>query len=214
MEEFRTTFKRPDHAFKFANRFEFPYLFHINLPLFGPKGIDDIVYGLCGGMCFAALDYFNKGKQVPEFDEVDNINLRLFRYLWTRQLETLGFSVIQKLITWSVLDDKTVTQKTARNEVPKIERRIKKGEPAVLVLIRVRGLFAPTQNHQVLVTGYDYDSDTRDMTVHLYDPNHPQRDPNLTMNLARPSKGIDLKQSTGEPLRGFFVIDYKTQAPP
>jgi hypothetical protein len=34
------------------------------------------------------------------------------------------------------------------------------------------------------------------------------------MNLARPASGIKLAQSTGEPLRGFFKIEYTQASPP
>jgi hypothetical protein len=51
------------------------------------------------------------------------------------------------------------------------------------------------------------------MTIYLYDPNHPGEEPSLSLNLANPTAGVNLTQSTGEPLRGFFVNKYQAQTP-
>jgi hypothetical protein len=50
--------------------------------------------------------------------------------------------------------------------------------------------------------------------VQLYDPNHPMTEPTLRMNFADPRLGINPSQSTGEALRGWFVIDYKPRPVP
>jgi hypothetical protein len=67
--------------------------------------------------------------------------------------------------------------------------------------------------NKVTAVGYDFDADTKAMAIYLYDPNHPGEEPTLTLNLANPASGHNLSQSTGEPLRGFFVINYQPQAP-
>ena len=84
----------------------------------------------------------------------------------------------------------------------------------MLVLLRARGLLSLTQNHQVLATAYDYNPSTKDLSVKLYDPNHPGQVPTLSMNLSSPWLGLKLSQSTKEPLRAFFVIDYLQKDPP
>jgi regulator of RNase E activity RraA len=66
---------------------------------------------------------------------------------------------------------------------------------------------SPTQNHQVVATGYDLDEYNRRVTLFLYDPNHPGKEPELTVGLD-PDGDPHIEQSTGEPLRGFFVLDY------
>jgi hypothetical protein len=209
-----TNFSPKTHGFRFANSFDFPYLFNISLPLLGSRGIGDVVYGLCGGMCSAALDYFNASKGVPTVTSVENINLRLFRHLWTRQLDTLGMQVLEKLLTWAILDTRILARFVERDEIPKLRQRLDSGSPAILVLMRARGLLSLTQNHQVLAIGYTYDPATKDMTINLYDPNHPRKEPTLNLNLRSPWSGLKLSQSTGEPLRAFFVIDYNPLPPP
>ena len=88
------------------------------------------------------------------------------------------------------------------------------GREAVLALVRVKGFRDPTHNHQVLATGYEYDPDNRKVSLTLYDPNHPKLEPKITFDTTNPDKGIQISQSTGESLRGFFLIDYQTETPP
>jgi hypothetical protein len=98
--------------------------------------------------------------------------------------------------------------------MPKVRSRLENGQPVVLGLIRVHTGQSPTDNHQVLAAGYDFDDQTNLMTIHLYDPNHPGEEPSLLFDISQPSQGIKISQSTGEPLRAFFVISYKAKQPP
>jgi hypothetical protein len=209
-----TPFSPTTHGFRFINSFEFPYLFNISLPLLGPRSIGDVIIGLCGGMCCGALDYFQAGKNVPLERDVERIPLKLFRHLWARQLDTLNYSTLERLFTWAIMDTRLLSRLVARDEVPRLRQRIDAGQPTILVLIRSRGFLSLTQNHQVLATGYNDNPGTQDFSINLYDPNHPGKTPRLTMNLAVPGRGIRLAQTTGEPLRGFFVIDYQPKEPP
>jgi len=208
----RTDFSAQDDGFRFVNSFEFSFEF--KLPFAGSIDLGHIVYGLCGGMCFAALDYFHAGNPVLAHTSVEDVEPELRNYLWERQLDSLSLPVIPRVIEWMLRDDRHVGRLTAGREFPKLRRRLDKGSPAVLALIRGHGVDDPTQNHQVVTIGYDFDETTRELTTYLYDPNHPGQEPSLTMNFARPSRGIDAAQSSEEPLRGFFVIAYKQQTPP
>jgi hypothetical protein len=214
MASVSTKFDPKDDGFRFENSFDFPVLFNMNLSFPAFKAIGDIVYGLCGGMCCAALDYHLAGKPVPTESEVNNISLKLFRYLWVRQLNTLSTSVLEKLFSWAIQDTRALHKKITKDEVPAVKLSIDSGTPCVLVLVRSRGILKMTENHQVLAVGYSFDPATSDMSIQLYEPNYPGKVPELTMNLSRPSSGIKLAQSTGEPLRGFFKIDYNQVTPP
>ncbi len=207
----KTKFSPPNDGFRFVNRFEFKFPVKFQIPLVGQVDLSEVVYGLCGGMCFSALDYFYAGEAVPGVSQVDAIDNKLFIYLADRQMDSLSIPVLLKVIRWMVSEDRYVGLRMTRYELPKLRRRLDKGEPVVLALIRVRGLGDPTKNHQVLATGYEYDSNSKRMVVTLYDPNHPGKEPTITMDLERPSEGIQLSQSTGEFLRGFFIIDYSPQ---
>lgn len=163
--------------------------------------------------CLAALDYC-AGKAIPVFTAVDSISLKLFLYLWERQFDSLRKGIVAKVIRWMLRADNSLARSTARWQIHKVRDRIDNGEPAVLALIRVKGISDPAKSHQVLAPGYDFDQSTEKMTISLYDPNYPGQTPGLTMNLAKPSEGIEVAQSSGEPVRGFFVIDYGRQTPP
>jgi hypothetical protein len=209
-----TLFDPRIHGFHFVNRFEVPFSVMFPLPFVSPINLDQVVYGLCGGMCFGALDYFIARKTIPTVDQVDDLDTRFLLYLWDRQLDSLKLIVVLRVMEWMLMEDSTISSRVAQREIPKVKRRIDKGTPAVLALIRTKGVTDPSRNHQVMVVGYNYDADTKDMLFKLYDPNHPGQQPTLTMNLDKPSKGIQLSQSTGESLRGFFVLDYRRQIPP
>jgi hypothetical protein len=214
MVQAHTNFKAQTNGFRFVNRFNLPFSTNVKLPIVGEIDLSKVVYGLCGGMCFAALDYYNVGRPVPGYTQVGQFPQGYLTYLWDRQLDSLGLVVLPKVIEWMLRADTDVAVRVCRYEVPKMRRQLDQGKPVVLGLVRGRGVEDPTQNHQVLVEGYDLDDATQQMVLYLYEPNYPGITPTLSLSLTRPSQGIQLKQSTGEVNRGFFVINYSAQQPP
>ena len=101
-------------------------------------------------------------------------------------------------------------------EWPRIRDEIDAGHPSVVGLVRAAGSspWALTRNHQVLAYGYEERPEA--ITIHVYDPNHPERDDvTLEVGVARAEAAavpwrerITLRQSTGEPLLGFFRQPY------
>jgi hypothetical protein len=150
---------------------------------------------------------------MPAIDQVDRIDMGLFFYLWERQLDTLDASVLAKLFKWMAWSDRTLALKVAKEEYPGVKAKLIAGSPVILALVRVR-LSNPTMNHQVVAIGFEEDLITKRATILLYDPNHPGQTPSITMDLSKPGTGINIRQDTGEPLRGFFMIDYERQDPP
>ena len=57
--------------------------------------------------------------------------------------------------------------------------------------------------HAIALLGF---RQTQALALSIYDPNHPRKEVELTMNFRDPARGIGARQSTGEKLRGFFVI--------
>ncbi len=204
------------NGLKFANHFELVNLMKVSLPLFQtrPISLGRIVYGLCGGMCFTALDYYTAGRSIPGIANMKEISWRLFWYLWLRQLNSMHIGMLFKVFSWMFSSDRSLAKQVAWVEIPRLRRSLDAGQPAVLTLIRVKGLSNPTRNHQVAATGYELDAGIHKMTIYLYDPNHPCEEPTLSLDLSHPEQGIELEQSTGEALRGFFVIEYKPHIPP
>ena len=217
IEMVRTGFTAAEHGFKFLNSFAFAESVSLNSISRQNVFLNDLVIGLCGGMCFAALDYFNAhipDNPIPTETQVNAIPARLRQYLLGRQLDSLAHGGVLKVLSWTTRKDDSLAMSVAGWEVPKLRRQLSHVGPAVLALIRVRKISQLMWNHQVLATGYDFNEDTKDMVVYLYDPNWPRKMPTLKLNVAKPSTGIALTQSTGEDLRGFFVIGYGAKKPP
>ncbi len=206
MAKSQTSFSPIANGFQFANYFEFHFPVKYNLPFVGTLDLHDIVFGLCGGMCASALDYFYNNTQPPADNRPDQIPSRLFTYLCERQLHSLSIPVLLKIIEWTMLEDSDLAARMVRTEIPKLRRSIDSGKPVILCLIRVKGINSLTSNHQVLAVGYEINPDGRSMTVNLYDPNHPCEEPNIQVGLSK--TGFAISQSTGEPLRGIFIIPY------
>jgi len=210
MTRVQTRFKPGEHGFRFTNYFEFRFPVKYQLPFTGQLNLHEVVLGLCGGMCFSALDYFYASQMPPADDRPDKLSGKLFTYLCERQLDSLKIPVLIKILDWMLSDDKTVASRVNRYEVPKLRRLLDKGEPAVLCLIRVQGLGDPTRNHQVLATGYEEDPKTGDLIISLYDPNHPGQESTMRLDRSRSTLDSLITQSTGEQSRAFFIIPYKT----
>jgi hypothetical protein len=216
MESVRTGFAAATHGFRFANSFSLtdtvvPRSLRRKAPFLS---LQDIVIGLCGGMCFAALDYFYQPRPIPGAASVDQLSLELVDYLWRRQWDSLRGGALAKVLTWTLRQDSSLARSIAGWEIPKLRTNLRDGAPCVLALIRVGGIAEVMGNHQVLATGYDFVPETQQMTLRLYDPNFPGEEPAVSMNLSQPPEGIRLAESTGETLRGFFVIDYARATPP
>lgn len=207
-----TPFSPALHGFHFRNRFDL--LTPVHLPggaLFDPG---EMIIGLCGGMCYLALDYYLAGKRPPSMHDADALPPRLLQALQRRQRESNSLAVLRKLFSWIMKPDGDVSRLTAWREFPRLRQRLDSGQPAVLLLVHTRGLQNPTLNHQVLALGYAYDPLSRQAEVHIYDPNLPGQANTLTVNLATASRDWDLRDYHGEPLRGFFLQAYRRQAPP
>ena len=213
MTAVRTNFSPSKDGFKFINYFEIK-LPRFKIPFAGEVDLNDVVFGLCGGMCFSALDYYYANQPVPTDTDVFKINRKLFTYLADRQLDSIPLANLVRVIDWMLREPSDLGQRMARYEIPKLRRLLDKGQPAVITLIRVKGLDDPTQNHQVLAIGYDYDQAAKRMDIDIYDPNHPRTESRLMLDLSTLGKEEPIRQSNDVPSRAFFVVDYKPRKNP
>lgn len=215
MANYTTPFQLDQHALKFKNNFEFEFSF--DLPFLPPINLGEIVYGLCGGMCFAALDHLSRGIPIPDIQTIPDDGSDFHRYLWKRQIDSFVLPVVPlRVVEWMLLSDEKVSKRTAEEEFPKVINYLQQGFPVVISLIRGKGVTNPTKNHQVLVHHCAWDELSGDVEFLVYDPNHPHPapPPRITFNLSAAGQTINLEQSTGEYLRGFFVIPYEYDDPP
>lgn len=176
-------------------------------------------FGLCGGMCWAALDRYLSGQPVPTQASPPGPDSDLFGSLVTRQAHSMeGRAMMARCLRWQVMPDSgwwwpwTVGGLTERGEWPKLKLALDAGRPESLCLIRAKGLASPASHHQVVAIGYELEAS--ELTVFLYDPNHPRSRPSLSLRLGHPRYRIEVRQSTGEPLRGFFVWPYRPEGGP
>jgi hypothetical protein len=197
----KTNFNPLSHGFSFPNRFESTGLSKI------VKMIkSNFIYGMCRVMVFSALDYYFDQIKLPGYRAVDELPLSYTKYLWKRQTQSVSISVIFKIIKFASLSTSKSMQKTIQDELPKILERLHDGLPAPIVIIRSSLFQNPTHNHQVLVTGYEENGSTMDLEI--YDPNHPNLFPRLTIHQ---NPDYLITQSTGEPVRGLFLNKYSYQ---
>ncbi len=195
-------------GFRFPNRYD--YSLALRPPFVGGLTLGPMIYGLCGGMCYAALDHYYAGLPVPGRTTVPRPGDALYRYLWKRQLDSLQLPTGPlRILRWMFREDEVVARATMQDEFPKLRDSIARLQPAVLLMIHARSWQDPTRNHQVVAVGYDLDETARQATVFLYDPNYPGKEPTLHLDL-RSSPGIFM-QSTGETPRGFFLQDYRSK---
>jgi hypothetical protein len=111
-----------------------------------------------------------------------------------------------------------VTRLTLVEEWPKIQAALDRGQLAPLGLVKQRG-FSPAklgQNHQVLAYGYDFDDETLEVKLHVYDPNYPGDDAcTLTFRLIDPDvEQMVLHSREGPSVRGVFFTEYRPSSGP
>jgi len=185
-------------------------------------------YGLCGGMVFAATDYYKahlalaRG-QGPSDWPASGTPLR--RYLWRRQLQSLAKD-LPRFLAWLVFLNHIPSRWPFRGgsnwlrarsleEWQKLKPLLDAGEPVPLGLVRDTDYVF--DNHQVLAIGYQ-EVDALHTTVHLYDPNYPDQESAIHLQFAEPGSGgelLSLEESrhSAKPLRGFFRERYTPSHP-
>lgn len=174
-------------------------------------------FGLCGGMSWAALDRFFTGRPAPESNSIPGAPGQLFSELVVRQVDSMrGQQMLARCLTWQLLPDRSpwwmfwrdgVLEETGKRQWPNLKAFLDNGTPVSLTLIRVAGVANPSNNHQVVAIGYEEAAD-RTMEVKIYDPNHPGDAVSLHLRFDLRGRLQESSQTSGEPLRGFFVWDY------
>lgn len=192
------------HGFRFANRFVYTWPW--------ARRRMEIVYGLCGGMCYAALDYAHAGIPLPQASEPPAWGAPLHRYLLRRQWDSWRWlSAPLRALWWMLQPQGRLVRRTLARELPKVLAGLDANAPQVLLLLRAQES-DPTVNHIVAATGYRREAQTALVTLFLYDPNHPGQEVCLWVD-ASGAAMPPVRQSTGEPLQGFIRIGYRPRTP-
>jgi hypothetical protein len=217
-------------GFAFANSFPHLPLRRIGIPGIVSLGIGDASNGLCGGMAFAARDYFEAGREPPALATPPTSG-PLFDHLVDRLFDSFdlpsGVARYLRLMSPLLPDGETFWSRLGvaphgrawrmvLEEWPKVRADVDAGHPSPLGLVRVKSSdpFDLKENHQVLAYGYALDGDA--LTLSLYDPNRPRRDDvTLSMSLADPTRPVRLSMPTsGRPVHAFFRVRYAPAPPP
>ncbi|QIZ08330.1 hypothetical protein HFZ78_17705 [Priestia megaterium] len=205
------------HGFLFPNKFVNSIA---NIPGYGQV----TTQGRCGGMAFAALDYFLKGIPVPKYTgnlfnaQVPPDGHWLADYIYSRLMDSFLVPSSIKYVHWTLASDhstvfggKGVTRWTKEEEFPKLRSLIDAGRPVVLGLIDATNLGEiGSKNHQVLAYGYEWHSKADIMKVFVYDNNTIRSEVVLSSERGNPH----FDATNTDPWRGFFVIDYQQKTPP
>lgn len=212
----KTGFLPQKNGFCFENRFQLSAKYiglSSDIPI-SPS------FGLCGGMCFAALDRFFESRQIETRTEIPNSTDPLFKELLNRQIATFRKGLWLKVYVWQGSPDISVNRRRnsigqlTKNEWTTIKKHLDGGIPVTLCFICVKGFSAnPTKNHQVIA--YHYEERNDRLFIWTYDPNHPKIPQSLSFCLHRNKDDIDTKYSSPylEPLRGFFPVIYDGPIP-
>ncbi|MCH6264573.1 hypothetical protein [Neobacillus citreus] len=220
---------RPSTAgFKFGNSFP-----HVPLKKFDIMGrqitIGNASYGLCGGMVFAVMDYFEANMPLPSNQAAPSAG-PLFDFIVNRQINSLnlplGFIKYLYLMNPVLPDDETMASKIGAaphgrswrmiiNEWPRIKNDLDHGKLSPLGLVRVKSLnpFQFGKNHQVLAYGYHLNKN--DLSINIYDPNYPNDDHvTISLNIENPASATTVVHSKSSgPIYSFFRTDYKFKRP-
>jgi hypothetical protein len=197
-------FRPSIHGLHFANLF--PPGPTVTLGPIDPRwvGIGDASSGLCGGMSWLVRERFEAGKAIADDREAPANGSPLFRTIVRRQVLSLDW-MRGPLRFWiaAVRGPKAADAHTRTAALPAVQAAIDAGRLPMLGLVRHTGWspFALTKDHQVLAYAYATDRATGAVTIRLYDPNWPDRD-DVTITV----DAFGLRQNSGEPLQGFFVL--------
>lgn len=197
----------------------------------GTLRIGNAARGLCGGMVFAALDYWHAGIDPPAAQPA--AGSAPYRYVVRRLIESWRIPQgVARYYQWMSLPDENkrvcvrgryvLTQhgvwwRTIAAEWPLIRASLDEGIPVPLGLVTVASA-NPLQlghNHQALAFGYTQSGS--EVVLRVYDPNSGQHDGiAIAFNGSSPARPAAFRHNLNlsRPVRGFFRVRYSPAIPP
>ena len=196
----------------------------IDISGLGPVWINGTGLGLCGGMSFLTRDIFEAG--TPQLQSPDStlLPVPLVKHIQSRLIDS--FKPLPLIpATWLELDQYNFDGTFARSvaEAPGIMADIDAARLCPIGVMLVSGTSAPWDvfsNHVELVWGYERNSATGVLKLHVYDCNAPGRD-DMTISLDISGKGgTKMISTTGTSsgsapgtIQGFFRLQYQPADP-
>jgi hypothetical protein len=198
----------------------------VTIPLLiGSVGIGNAGRGLCGGMVFAALDYWYAGAAPPA--DRPNPGSPLFRFVVRRLVASWRIpGGVARYYRWMRRSDADLGLRTVRRQWPAVMASIDAGVPAPLGVVTVASgnPLLLGANHQVLAYGYSIAG--TEVRLLVYDPNRGPDDavwirfdtagPAGQANTAESGRRWAFSHNLGldRPVRGFFLTRYSPVRPP
>lgn len=197
------------HGFAFANSWPAVPAISVRMPA-GRLGIGNAALGLCGGMVFAALDYWHAGRLPPAAQPAPGTPL--FRFVVRRLIDSWHIPAgVAGYYRGMLSSDAALTTRTISKQWPRIRALLDAGQPAPIGLVTVASAnpLLLGHNHQVLAYGYTVSGP--EVTLAVYDPNSGPDD-NVAVRFS--ATGFAHTVSIGWPVRGFFLTRYRAARPP
>lgn len=178
-----TTFTAATNGFKFPNKFQ-PQIY------IGP--IDIGLNGLCGGMSYAALDYYFFGLPIPKETSLPEDGSVLEQYIYDRHLKALDNTIwlwaerwfnpfgwrTSEFFHWGL-------QASGGGQLEWLKKSIDAGKPCPLGLVSPDSVW---DNHFVVATGYESTKkkvgplQVDELNIQIYDNRFPDKQLVLTSN--------------------------------
>jgi hypothetical protein len=218
------------HGFAFRNSWPSAPGVTVPSPL-GSIGVGNAARGLCGGMVFAALDYWRAGIAPPAGQPPPGSPL--YRYVVRRLITSWQIPAgVARYYRWMSLPDGDssldlrgrrlitrpgVSRRTIEAEWPRLRAHLNAGIPTALGVVTVASANPARlgHNHQVLAYGYQVSGSK--VALGVYDPNSgPRDDVRICFDASAPSGTAAFSHNLdlARPVRGFFVVAYSPAAPP
>jgi hypothetical protein len=199
-------------GFAYAN--SWPSVPAVSIPLiFGSLGIGNAARGLCGGMVYAALDYWYAGKIPPTAQPA--AGTPLFRFIVRRLVDSWQLPVgVARYYWWMQKSDIAVRHQTISEQWPAVKAKLDAGVPATLGVVTVASA-NPLQlglNHQVVACSYSIAG--AEVTLGVYDPNSGPADDIWIQFSTAGGSGFAHSLGLSQPVRGFFLTSYSAVPPP
>jgi len=195
--------------------------------IFGLR-FNDASDGLCGGMVFAAVDYFETKTERPKEAEAPTPpppESPLFSFLVRRIIASwhiLSGGFLRYAFWMNPLVPDRWRARSSAREAAHVLELIGQGHPLPLGLVRIKSWNPSNLRYHHQVVAWEAEPAGAGLIVRVYDPNHPvgstDGDPDdmrLTLSSTDPNGPITLTYSDGgEPVFCFFRIRYSPRTPP
>ena len=198
---------------------------------FGNIDVGNAAAGLCGGMVFAAFDYWHAGILPPAARPAPGEPL--YRYIVQRLVDSWHLPAgVTQYYQWMnlpdgdsgfdafgqrVVIDRGLAWRTIQTQWPQIAADLDHGIPAALGVVTVASASPSDLGHNHQVLAYGYDASASEVTVRVYDPNSGQSDGiYIRFDPRAPTKPTAFTHNIniGHPVRGFFRTAYAPDTPP